>query len=1159
LAGPDTGAQGMWVRRKGRRILLGFLALASVAASAQQIRYAEPVAIRSSGSSAQFDAYGRRFDLSLADNERVLSNLPAQRKLQLRPYKLLRGTLDGQPGSWVRLTESAAGIEGAIWDGHDLYAVTSYGRIADDLTAPLAVSSAQTVIYRLSDARDLLPQDFCALDSSPATRKQDPLQQYRQMVGELQGVATSKVSRQIEISLIADSAFAASEGNDPTAAMLARLNIVEGIFSEQVGLLVLATDVRILTPQDDPFSGTKPASLLEQLGKYRAATPAVRARGLAHLMTGRNLDGTTAGIAYVGSACEAERGVSLSERSYGTTVSAIVMAHELGHNFGAPHDGESGGACAKVAGGYIMSPTISGYASFSQCSLDIMRPVIQAASCVTAADFADLALATATGSVNAEGGVPFTLAYSASSVGTKPAEDALFTLVLPEGAGLSLDAVSAEGASCSISGLTATCEFGAIPAGEQRAISITARGLLAASVTARARVGAGNDSLGSNNARDVSIAIRSGIDAAVQLSADAAEVATGAPLAIHAQVRSQRALPVRNAVLSLNLDRAITSASMPGASCTVSNSSVLCNIPEIAPGASLQLTASASTALAGPLLALATVTAAGDGDMSNNSAHAQAWVQADRDVELSAGPSMVELAVGGTYEIPYLVRTRGPQAVEDVVLWVTLPAGAVALDSIDADGAPCTATDGVTWRCDLGTIAAGAARMVRVRALGLRAGSAEIRALAEAAADGYGPNNSASVQLKLDNRIDLAVLLASGGSGLEDQDIEGQVTLRSGGREAATAATLEVELHAAGVLRTARIHNGADCELLSLQRARCVLPVLAPGAQIYVDYTAQFAEPGTYDVKFTVQAAGDTASANDTLTRAVLVRPYNDIGVDGNADLTGMLVGSTRDATFSVTVGPRALASARFTARHYLPGLRVAAIRASAGECRLDDDAGGACDFTDLAAGARLSVTVTWRAEAALDQDIAVAVSTAGDVVFANNEVRARAEVLAPTDLELRVGVMQGGARGATLEFPPISVVNGEQKAVGTRLEVTLPGGFTLLNVSAANAICSGTTLLRCDFAELEANSTSTVNLTVRASESGNYVSSLKLTSMNDLNPDNDARDVELQIAGDGGHGVAAAKSGGGGGRFEWLGLALLGCLAWRRAAPGLRAGAHRR
>src|SRR5262245_42879223 len=135
------------------RVSLGFLFwLAAASVSAQQIQFAEPVKLAVAGATAQFDAYGRRFSLTLADNERVFSKLSAQRKQQLQAYRLLRGSLDGQPGSWVRLTESPRGVEGAIWDGQDLYAVAPYREIAPYLTTPLGAAPDQTVVYRLSDA-----------------------------------------------------------------------------------------------------------------------------------------------------------------------------------------------------------------------------------------------------------------------------------------------------------------------------------------------------------------------------------------------------------------------------------------------------------------------------------------------------------------------------------------------------------------------------------------------------------------------------------------------------------------------------------------------------------------------------------------------------------------------------------------------------------------------------------------------------------------------------------------------------------------------------------------------------------------------------------------------------------------------------------------------
>ena len=1137
--------QGSRVRATLSRISLwiGLLG-AAVSTNAQQIQYAEPVQLEVGTSSAAFQAYGRQFSLNLADNERVLDKLSVQRKQQLQSYRLLRGSLEGQPGSWIRLTQSAAGVEGAIWDGHDLYAVTTYQRIAALLTTPLAAAPNQTVVYRLSDARDLLPRNFCALDDAgAAVSKQTALDQYQAMVADLEGTAAARMTQQIEIALIADSDFAASQGTDPTAAMLARFNIVEGIFSEQLGLLVLATDVRVMPAANDPFTSTKGTKLLEQLGNYRAATSEVRARGLAHLMTGKDLDGTTAGIAYVGDVCMGERGVSLSAQSYGTAVSALVMAHERGHNFGAPHDGEAGGACAAVTGNYIMSPTVSGYSTFSQCSVSVMQEVLRSASCVAPAEYADVSLAPADNNLKAEGGVPFTLPWVVQATGTTPAVDARFEVSLPDGLGLSFIAASAELGSCTVAGTTASCSFGSLSPGERRTVNVTARGDVAGNFSASGRVTALNDRLASNNARDLVFSVRSGIDATVALSTDAPEVALGAPLQVFADLRSLRALSVRNAVLSLNLNQAVVAASVPGGSCVTNARSVVCTIAEVSAGETRRLTVTASTTSPGPLYASATVTAAGDGDLTNNSAQAQGWIQAERDIDVTAGPADVELAVGGTYEVPVLIRSRGTQPTGAVTLWITFPSSVVGVDLIDTEGAACNRNDADSFVCELGSMAPGVSQLLRLRATGNDAGVANFRVVAEAASDGYPGNNIANVLLRVDNPVDLGVLLASGGAGIEDDDFNGEVTLGSNGRDAAVGATLDIELHSAGVLKSAAIHGGAPCELLSRQLARCALPDLPHGAQLHVDYVGSFAEPGSYDVKFTLHTPGDTATDNDSLTRAILVRPFNDVAVSGGVDLTRMMVGDSRQSTFTVNVGRRALASARFLASHYLPGVRVEAISASSGECQIGD-AGAACDFIDVPEFSEIRVDVTWRAEAPLSGEVAVSVATIGDVAPGNNVIRGSAEVMGATDVELRVAAEASATAGTTFDFPAISLVNGAEKAFGARLEVTLPAEVSLVSLSASNAICSGSTVLRCEFAEIEANSTATVNLTVRASQRGTHMSSLKLTTENDINPANDSREVAMEISGTSGS-VASANSGGGGGSFEWLSLLLLALIKW--------------
>src|SRR4051812_1756235 len=149
------------------------LAGAAIAAPPMQIKFAEKVSLPANPGKAEFDAYGRRFSLTLETNDRLLKALPAARKTTLGQAKILRGKVDGVAGSWVRLTRVGKGLEGAIWDGTDMYVVARYGGIAANLTTPLSASADETVVYRLSDTLNALPPQFCGLSDGATAVSRD--------------------------------------------------------------------------------------------------------------------------------------------------------------------------------------------------------------------------------------------------------------------------------------------------------------------------------------------------------------------------------------------------------------------------------------------------------------------------------------------------------------------------------------------------------------------------------------------------------------------------------------------------------------------------------------------------------------------------------------------------------------------------------------------------------------------------------------------------------------------------------------------------------------------------------------------------------------------------------------------------------------------------
>jgi hypothetical protein len=67
-------------------------------------------------------------------------------------------------------------------------------------------------------------------------------------------------------------------------------------------------------------------------------------RDVAHMWTGKDMDGSTVGIAWVGVVCRSPSySYGVSQRYSSTPQKYVLTAHEIGHNFDADHsDGQSG-------------------------------------------------------------------------------------------------------------------------------------------------------------------------------------------------------------------------------------------------------------------------------------------------------------------------------------------------------------------------------------------------------------------------------------------------------------------------------------------------------------------------------------------------------------------------------------------------------------------------------------------------------------------------------------------------------------------------------------------------------------------------------------------------------------------------------------------------
>jgi hypothetical protein len=152
-----------------------------------------------------------------------------------------------------------------------------------------------------------------------------------------------------QIAFDADNLFFQQNGSSINATTADIEFIVNGmslIYERDAEITYAITTVRVRSaPGFDPYSATLSAnSLLTEFRTHWNNEETGTTRDMAHLMTGRNLEGDTIGLAFTGVVCgNAAYGLSQSRYTSNSVSRIALTAHEAGHNWSSPHcDGEIG-------------------------------------------------------------------------------------------------------------------------------------------------------------------------------------------------------------------------------------------------------------------------------------------------------------------------------------------------------------------------------------------------------------------------------------------------------------------------------------------------------------------------------------------------------------------------------------------------------------------------------------------------------------------------------------------------------------------------------------------------------------------------------------------------------------------------------------------------
>ncbi|MFK8161462.1 MAG: M12 family metallo-peptidase [Lewinella sp.] len=226
------------------------------------------------------------------------------------------------------------------------------------------------IIYQNADVKDM--ENACG--TAAGLHDQIPNVGQNKQAGECFEV---EIALAADFEMFQDFGDATSVENFMLGTLAAVQTNYDDEFPDALTFVVTATFIATTNAEDPWTNNTDPEVLLPDFRTWGRNGNFSASFDVASLWSGRDFDGSTVGLAYVGVVCTSSEYNVLQNFSTNAASLRVLWAHELGHNFGARHD-PSGPNDPRL----IMFPSVVATTEWSQTSIDVITNYYESVSCL---------------------------------------------------------------------------------------------------------------------------------------------------------------------------------------------------------------------------------------------------------------------------------------------------------------------------------------------------------------------------------------------------------------------------------------------------------------------------------------------------------------------------------------------------------------------------------------------------------------------------------------------------------------------------------------------------------------------------------------------------------------------------------------------------------